>query len=292
MALLAVATVILSLALQDSLRERDLLAAALDKVMADLQLFNKKANKRAQAVDPEIVDLGARVSEWAKNWPGRSDISETYYESDAATIHMHALGFEQTTPLHIHRSSEEAVIIVSGTARVTRVYRENSRPELDNQDYEEGALIHSPPLHAHEWMNQSKDRFQGNLVFTAPPFDGNFYVKPLDPRILSEAASSSFTYQPKQQLADFAASKRSYQISPLPIMGGKLALLFVNGEYLWQRQPRPVILYTTAGSGTFTAATKRPIAVHSLVIIPAGLMGKIEALPNAALALYILNPQG
>jgi hypothetical protein len=205
---------------------------------------------------------------------------------------MHALGFDQTTPLHIHRTTHEATIVVSGTAHVTQVHGEGDKLVSEEHDFAEGTLIHSPPFVGHEWMNPSHDHFLGNLVFAAPPFDGNFYLKPLDTRMLrSSAGPRPYAVHPVDQLAAFEGSREPYRLSALPGMGTKLALLFVRGEYALPAQPWPTLLYAVLGHGAFAATSEHAIAPQTLTIVPAKLAGKLASKPGTTLALIVLRPE-
>jgi hypothetical protein len=132
----------------------------------------------------EFHDIFADVSKVEQIAGNQTDFAHPYFASPAGTIHMHVLGRTQRTPLHFHRASTEATLIVSGGPVIRHVYGTEGRLVTRLTHAEPLALIVSPPHCGHEWANPSPDRMQANLVFASPPFDGNLHVTDDDSRLL------------------------------------------------------------------------------------------------------------
>jgi hypothetical protein len=162
------------------------------------------------------------------------------------------MGRQQVTPLHLHPASDEVTIIASGAAHVTQAWGADGGIATRELDLPRGAVIASPRLSAHEWVNQSSERMLYNVVFTAPRFSGNFYVHPDDERIKGAAAPSS----PKAGLAEVPTR--------LPELGGRLWSLKVERRWTFpSTRGRPVIVWVQSGEGALGGhAVKTNSLVH------------------------------
>lgn len=235
-----------------------------------------------------VVDLSERVAQWDKERADFADTSQSFFNSPKSAIHVHALGFGQTTPLHIHRKSDEVTVVVTGRPHVTHVYGDHGRIERAERDAEAGTLIHSPAFCGHEWGNGAPDHVQANLVFSTPAFDGNLYVKPDDPRLARGPAP--FVFRPDEARAAFVRSGEPLQLVALEGLGDRVAALFVRQRHPLTAAANPMLLYIVSGSGTLHAEQTHPIRAGSLVMVPPKIEVAIEPSAGDVLALYVLRP--
>jgi hypothetical protein len=241
------------------------------------------------AADVWTVDLADRLR-WVEAEKARqADYSETYYASEAASVHMHFMGKGQTTPLHLHTDSHEATIIAGGQAEVTQYW---GGPDGDiatrHATWPVSTLLASPPLCGHEWHNPDDDHFLANLVFTMPRFAGNLYVHPDDPRLRD--APPPTIVDPADGLDVFAASGDDHAVTRLDALDGRMLRVWITGSFTVPANlHKPVVGYVAAGSGHVRDETLRPqVLVHLENASPMTL----EADPGAPLALVLFDPFG
>ena len=204
-----------------------------------------------QAVEPRpasipentrTVNLIAKAAEFVELRPGATDGEFYVYRSPNATVHMHVIGVGQMCPLHIHRTTREATVIVQGTPAVQHVYGAGSDTLIhEERRVPEGQLVASLPYCGHRWENV-EDTVQANLVIASPRFDGNLYVDPDDARMVPG---------PPPLVLDPAArrAERGVGVHAIEGFGGGLSLLAVDGQATVPGG-QDTVLYVVSGKGT------------------------------------------
>lgn len=109
---------------------------------------------------------------FVRDYPEKADVSHSLYLSASASIHVHALGFEQTAPLHVHRATEEATVILTGKPRVSQAFARDGKRATLEREVAPGTLVFSSPFTGHEWLNTDPKGMQANLVFASPRSKG------------------------------------------------------------------------------------------------------------------------
>lgn len=233
------------------------------------------------------VDLNARLSALHEDPNLVADVSETYFKADDATVHMHFMAAGQYTPLHLHKTTYEATVLAAGSAQITQMWGEEGEVRSRRATWPRHTLIASPPYSAHEWHNPATDGWLANLVFTAPEFAGNFYVKPDDPRLLQGAAP--LVRKPKAAIGPVLDAGLDHRLEPLGAMDGRLHELVVTKLWtLAANRGKPVLGYVAAGQGTVGGHTLAPgVLVH----LEADTPTVIEAAPDAPLAMVLFDPR-
>ncbi len=249
----------------------------------------------APAPEPEpavrVLNLAQRVAAIQAQHPGASDRSETYFRSAEATVHMHVIGFQQTCPLHIHRVTEEATVIVSGAPQVRQLHGAEGQLVQLQRSPSVGTLLYAPPFCGHEWINGSADQMQGNLVFASPPFDGNFYLARDDPRQLK--GGQPWQQDPDSSLASFLSSSSApYALEVLPIMQGQISSLLVRGRISLPPSAQASIVYVQRGAGSLQADETYPVQASSLALIEPRRMAELVAQPGSPLAALLFRSKG
>ena len=233
------------------------------------------------------MDLAERLAEITKNRSHVADTSQGYVSTPLGSVHMHVVGFEQTVPLHIHRLTHEATLIVSGQAEVTQIFGREGQTARREGTYSPGTLIYSPPFCGHKWVNRAKTEMQANLVFAVPPFDGNFYVSEDDPRLLN--GGEPFVYDPDEALKSILTDPGPRSPQRLPIMGGRMFSLLVPDHAYLEPDEQNIIVYVARGQGTLKSDREYEIRSRQLVAIRADSPVEIRAREGAPLALYIFK---
>jgi hypothetical protein len=243
-------------------------------------------------IEPELVvfDVGADFAQMAQN-RRFSDQSTAYFGNEQTTVHMHVMGMEQTCPLHLHRDSHEVTAIVVGTARVTQIFGSDGGLEKVEGAYPPGSVVASPPFCGHEWYNPDTEHMLGNLVFSRPSFDGNFYLHPTDPRLLKGGAP--FHAQAQAALERLAHSGQSSLLEPLPVMDGHMAILALQGESTLAAVKGSQVIYTLAGEGVIQVGRRKlPLRETYLAVSAAEHAVRLQADSGHPLALLIFDPVG
>ncbi len=241
------------------------------------------------AAKPAFVDLPKRVQALTRADPARTDYGEHYYKSPAATVHMHVIGHLQSCPLHIHRRSHETTIVVTGRPEVTQVQGVRGAGSRQQQARSPGMLISSPPYCGHRWKNPDR-AMQANLVFTAPPFDGNMFLDEDDPRLAR--AGAPFVLDPDQALQELAAAGTKRELKQLPIMGGKMWLLTFTGEAAAPASPGPTVAYVARGAGTLLVNGEHRFGPRGLTTVPPNTEIKARADAGKPVAMFLFRPEG
>lgn len=137
--------------------------------------------------DPVIFvaeDMNKRLSELEQNKDFTSDYSITLLNTGNVSFHIHALQVGQFCPLHIHKDSEEGVLIIRGRGKIRTFIEEEvpSGPEKQIQEFAigRGGFFFASQENAHEFINESQEEMLACLVIHNPPFHGNLYVKEED----------------------------------------------------------------------------------------------------------------
>jgi mannose-6-phosphate isomerase-like protein (cupin superfamily) len=222
-----------------------MLAVKLKRIAAQVGDFG-------QAGQTWVVDLDERVRVIEEEFGAEADFSETYLSTPVGSVHLHALGRTQVTPLHLHPASDEVTVIASGTAHVTHAWGVDGGVATRMHDFPAGSVVATPRGCAHEWENRSPEHLLFNLVFTSPRFSGNFYVRGDDPRIRAGA-------EPTSPVAGAASG-----LVHLSELGGRLLTVAVDTHW---RLPRttgaPVVIWVQSGEGSIAGqAVKANCLVH------------------------------
>lgn len=237
-----------------------------------------------------IVDLAKLVADIGRENPDKSDVSQSLYDSAAASVHLHVLGYEQTAPLHIHRVTEEATVIVTGAPRVSLAFGRDGKRKTLELAAGPGKLILSPPFTGHEWFNPDLRGMQANLIFAAPPFDGNFYLKAADRRVLKGA--EPFIFDTDETLRVFLAAGQPFRIAQLPMRRGKLASVLVRTEATIPAHPTSAtLLYVSRGEGALLLGAEHPIRQQLFIEIPPNTLIRTRAKPGAPLVMIAFRPE-
>lgn len=126
-------------------------------------------------------DLSDKLLQIGKNKNFTSDISIPLLNNRNVSFHVHAMQIGQFCPLHIHKDSEEATVIVKGKGKIRSITSDDSTSEIEHhvQDFiiDEGGFFYASQGNAHEFINESPDEILACLVIHSPPFRGNFYVR-------------------------------------------------------------------------------------------------------------------
>jgi mannose-6-phosphate isomerase-like protein (cupin superfamily) len=261
-------------------------AAAVHRTAAQPQAVAQARSVAPDAVTtPEVVDLTADVARINQGLSANADVSHTFYLTAAASVHLHALGRQQMCPLHLHPASKEATVIVSGRPVVDLVYARGGVPVREKHSLGPGALVYSPAFSGHQWVNTSAEEMQANLVFTAPPFAGNFYVQENDAR-LRRAQEPPAVVDPGEALRSFTGRGTPGEVLDPGIMDGMISLVLVNGTFHLDADPNERVLYVARGSGVLAAGRKIALREKLLLVIPAGFPIDFQATAGAPLAIF------
>jgi uncharacterized RmlC-like cupin family protein len=270
-------------------RSNDRISALEQQAAAAPQSPAAPTAPRAPEDALRIVDV---VEHMRANTTGRqwADISDQLYESPKVTVHLHAMAPGQTCPLHIHRTEEEVTVIASGVAKVTQRYGDHGKAATKTATYNPGSIIESGAFCGHEWLNPSDDAPLGNLVFSVPAFDGNFYVGADDPRLLR--GKEPFSYDPT---ADLEAAKRDAapsHLRTLPVMGGRMKVLVVKTEAdLPVRAGHDQAAYVLVGSALLGGARTYPAHPGTFALYDGKDPVHVRAVEGPA-ALLLFDPDG
>jgi hypothetical protein len=245
-------------------------------------------NAREAIAAPRVVDVADQVARINQDLSTKSDVSHTFYSSETASVHLHALGLRQMCPLHIHQTSKEATVIVSGRPEVETVFERNGVPTREKHAYGAGTLIYSSPFCGHAWVNRSSKEMQANLVFTAPPFGGNFYVEESDPRL--KQAEAPVVVDPDEALRSFLGRAKPSETVDLGIMDGMLSLLLVKDAVHLDADASERLLYVVRGSGVLEAGRELAVREELLLLIPSNLALDLKANAGTPLAVFAFRP--
>lgn len=255
---------------------------AIDDLKARLDASHGEGPVRSpEPGEITIEDVSDLARSLAAKHPTYPDVVQKFFESPRLTIHLHMMAPGQLCPLHLHRATDEAVVIVDGTATVRHVHGKDGSLVSTTHDFPPGSVIETPAHCGHEWTNRSKDAGLANLVITLPEFEGNRYVAADDPELLRGPAPA--TYDPT---ADLARSE-PYLARDLPEMKGALWVLVTKGEAkLDAGAGKVVAAYALRGAGTLAA---RPFHEHDLAIVRGPTTVAIQAEAGKPLAALVIR---
>jgi hypothetical protein len=233
------------------------------------------------------VDVGERLRQLAAENPDALDLSETYYGTESATVHMHVMGLGQMCPLHIHRVSDEATVIVGGEADVTQIHGPGLSRTVGRQS--PGSVAACPAFCGHEFVNPSRDEMLGNLVFATPAFDANLYIRADDPR--QRKGGAPFRFDTEDEWTKFAAGVDATRLVRMPVMQGRMSLLFVRREYTLAPAPRgPTLLYVMRGAVDVKAGgAARTLLTQHLAKVDGNVPIALQS--EAGVALVVFEPE-
>lgn len=217
-----------------------------------------------------------------------ADFIEIYFESPNASVHMHFMGKGQTTPMHLHKHSDEVTMIAGGIAEIENAWGQDGAHATNRVACETGCYVYSPAYTGHEYINPDQSQMLANLVFTAPKFTGNFYLKPTDPRLLEGPAPTSD--RPAEHLSHFTASGEATEMRHTELMKGKMFELFVRDSFTIAPNLRaPVVAYVAGGTGS---VRDQPLKANTFVHLENDAAMEITADEGAPLALLVFDPYG
>jgi hypothetical protein len=221
------------------------------------------------------------VTEFAATRADHTDGEYNLLQNETGSAHLHVIGTGQMCPLHIHRRTHEATVIVAGQPTIRTFHGESGALVGRGLLARPGTLVASPPFCGHEWNNLTGAP-QGNLVFASPPFDGNLYLRDDDPRMLPGSA-------PFVDVPDPAAPAGR---EPLPVADGHLERLVVTGNSTVEADPRvQSVAYVALGSGNATtAATTLPVRPGSALLLTRDVPTTLSATPGDPLTVYLFSP--
>ena len=237
----------------------------------------------------EVIDVAAQVADARRTRRNFADTVNWFYVSETGTAHLHVLTVHQTCPLHIHRNSYEATLILSGGAEVTHVFGDGGELMQTTTHLGPGSVVATPPLCGHAWKNAEPDDMQANLVFESPRFDGNLYVASTDP-IMKPGARPSLHDLPRE-LAAFVTSGETLREVDLPLPGRVLTEVFVRGETsLPVVSGRTLLVYVVAGGGTLEdesdPSSHVPLRAQSIAIAHDGRPVTVRTSEPTALLVF------
>ena len=219
--------------------------------------------RRPANANLEIVRLDELIARAGIETPDMADSVFWFLRSKEGTVHMHVLHPRQICPLHIHRKSHEATLIVAGDAQVAHLFAgEPARTLLT--DATPGMLVESPPFCAHSWKNEAQGGLQANLVFESPPFDGNQYLDDSDRSLATGQAPTMSDLE--AELRSFVASREGVRERALSTP--RLSLLLASRDCAIAANPSgPLAVYVVVGHGTIApgARAAASIAARELV---------------------------
>lgn len=218
---------------------------------------------------PTVIRLDERIALRSPALETYHDDAETYFSSPTASVHLHLMGRQQICPLHRHRETSEATVIVSGVAEVRHVFGADEGLQTRTAEYRTGDLISSPVGCGHEWRNPSSERPLGNLVFASPLFEGNLYVRADDDAL--RAGPPPTLIDPDETLSRLSAGGEAVHAAPLGPLGDKLTLLFLREETTIPLDAgEGFVLYLARGSGAAEIQGRHLLGANELLVVPTG----------------------
>lgn len=231
--------------------------------------------RRETQPELEVIDIGAYVDAAVREHPDWPDIvSNAYYRTSSATVHVHVMGPRQICPLHLHETGDEATVVVSGTADVSFAFGRDGVRTGDRGRFAEGTVIYSPKYCGHEWSNGG-DAPLANLVFTAPRFAGNRYVRP-DEAMLLEGGAPTIV--------------RPDDSATVPLAGGRMRVLSLDAPEPIAAADAATIVYVTAGTGSLEAKRTVALAPRLLVVQRARLQATLRPTAGERLRVVVFQP--
>lgn len=287
LALLAVVAM-LGLLLQAMNEEARLGSAALSTAARPASV---PANETAAPPQKKVavIDLEQHAKAVTRGNEELSDFSVSLFHSQRGTMHLHMLGPGQTIPLHIHRRSIEATVVVTGTPQVVQVVRKDGAPARRESVAQPGTLVSSPVRCAHEWRNDAQDLWQANLVFAVPAFDGNLFLQEDDERITSEGPA--IVIDPDELGAEAEPDAPLY-VRPVATLPEQLSTAVIRDRMLLAvTEQNPALVYVARGKGVLHADGERALRAQHLAVLSGAIDAELRAEPDQPLIAYVFRPQ-
>ena len=237
----------------------------------------------------QILDLNQIVRQVMSTESDKYDYSADIFNDNSASVHLHVLGYAQTTPLHLHHKSEEATFVVAGKPHVTQIFGSKGKAEKLEGDYTPGTMIYSPKLCGHKWVNTAKNVMQANLVISTPPFVGNFYVDQTEP--LFRKSDPGLIVRLNDDLQRWMRdSQNPFLAEKLPMMNGWMLRLLLRKQVHLKPSSSPTMLYLVSGKGLLGAGQSYSISAQNVALIPPNYDITLDAGQNSPIAAIIFRP--
>jgi hypothetical protein len=251
-----------------------------------LLVARRRLERPADEAPLQIVRLDEFIARAGTEMPDAADSVFWFLRSNEGTVHLHVLHPRQVCPLHIHRKSHEATLIVAGDAEVAHLFAGEPSQTLIT-DARPGMLVESPPFCAHSWKNDVVGGLQANLVFESPPFDGNLYLDESDRSMANGPPPTISDF--KAELQSFAGSREGVRERPLSIP--RLSLLLASRECSIAGNPSgPLAVYVVEGHGTIAAAARAVASVTSReLVFEKEEHEELHLRPEEAMALLVFR---
>ena len=233
--------------------------------------------------DISIVDLKMVAQQLSDGNPGSTDEAKTFYSSRLASAHMHLIGTGQMCPLHIHRTTDEVTIIITGDPTVSHAWGEGSTASDKMPPH---TLVMSPPFTGHEWYNDTGAP-QANLVIGFPAFDGNLYLRPDDDRM--REGKPPVVYSVSDELDEFEAGDAPVDEHTFNFMEGRFKRVLVREEWSVEPSDQHMIIYVASGKGELNVPTNAPLYPGILAVMRLK-DGASLRVTEGTLGLYVFQP--
>ena len=129
---------------------------------------------------------------------------------------------------------------------------------------------------------------QANLVFATPPFDGNFYLEPDDPRMLK--AEPPRRFDPDQAIDALKGSGEPSKLDVLDGMGGKMSTLVASAGVWLPLHDGEQILYVARGKGRVESGVSLEIKPQTLVIVQPNRKVEVRPDQGEVVVAYVFKP--
>lgn len=215
--------------------------------------------------------------------PENTDLSETYFGTPAFGVHMHIMGPGQHCPLHLHGKGYEAAVIVAGTGEVRSgpPAASGKKSRASSFTVAPGDIVISPPGSSHAFFNTTSGGHLATLVISSPPFTGNLYLTPDDPRAVG---GPSPTVEHLGQAAAVGPGGIVRRKLPFAAAVG-LARVDIAAGQRWTLT-RNALFYVAAGTGFVSLpGANVPLEPGSLVGVRAGTVVAVAPISNRPLSL-------
>jgi hypothetical protein len=237
------------------------------------------------------VDINTRLAEWTRDRTGFVDSKQDLVVGERATVHLHALGAGQTTPLHIHDAGDEVTLILSGRPDVSHVVPDGGALRTVERPASAMTLLWTGRSTGHQWSNAASPAPQGNLVFSFPAFQGNRYMPRWDdPRLHEGSAPADWT--PAASIEEFASGARDLELLRVPLPQDGFHLLLLRGGTELPALPSPLVLYVFQGTGRLSLpGAPLPLGPSTFTYLPsaAAAGGRVEADGELAILIVALG---
>ena len=252
---------------------------------------NPQASRRPQAEDHRVsaIDIGKLALELGREVPEVPDKTVTYYQSKFGTVQLRVLGRGQRLPLHVHRTASVATVIVSGAPQVSHRYQRQGKPVTLSARYPPGTVLAAAAASPEEWVNDATDSAQASLVFSAPAYDGEFFLGPNRDELLGGTAPAVLDLPAR--LAQVRSAAPGVSVAGFGPMGERLSTVVVAARGELGPFPDPAFVYVLAGQGSLTADRELPLAPTGLVSLPPHAHIALTARGGSPLALLLFRPE-